>query len=210
MATTIDITVPLSSRLPTFPGDPPVTVEPTQRIARGDAYNLTRLTLGSHAGTHVDAPYHFEPDGVTVDQLPLEVLLGPARVVEPAAKERIGRAALEAEGLRGEMRVLIKTAASGKLRSGRFEPNFPHLTPEAAVFLLEAGIKLVGIDSWSVEEYGRKDFAVHHTLLRAGVVIVEGLDLSNVAPGRYDMTCLPLLLQGADGAPARVILRTRT
>jgi arylformamidase len=208
MTRLIDVTVPLSTQLPVFPGDPLVLVEATDRIADGAACNLTRLVLGTHAGTHVDAPFHFEPDGDTVDHLPLEVLMGRARVVEVGTRGPVDGAFLAALDLHGVTRLLLKTPASGQLRRGLLPADFAHLTPEAASGLVAAGVRLVGIDSPSVERSGGAGFIVHHTLLRAGVIIVENLDLSNVTPGEYDLACLPLLVAGADGAPARVVLRT--
>ena len=204
-----DVTVPLSSDVPVYPGDPPFQAEPTHRIADGEPYNASRLTMSTHSGTHVDAPYHFLADGATVDALPLEILMGKARVVEVQVRDKIERADLELLDLRADLRVLVKTRMSGQLRSGAFQEDFVHLTPDAALYLVQAGLKLVGIDYLSVEKYGSKDFAAHHALLEAGVVIVEGLDLSEVEPGEYDMTCLPLRIVGADGSPARVVLRTR-
>ena len=209
MSKIFDVTVPLSAEVPTFPGDPPFLIESLYRIANGDPYNVARISLGTHSGTHIDAPYHFLADGQTVDQLPLEILMGKARVVELAARDKIERAELEARNLRDDIRVLLKTRMSGQLRQPRFQEDFVYLTPDAATYLVQAGIKLVGIDYLSLEKYGSTDYAAHHVLLKAGVVIIEGLDLSDVEPGEYDMTCLPLRIVGADGAPARVILRTR-
>jgi arylformamidase len=208
MARLIDVTVPLSKHLPAFPGDPRFEIEATERIANGAPYNLSRLTLGTHAGTHVDAPFHFEANGATVDQLPLDVLMGRARVVDLGNRECVDRAFLAALDLGGTRRLLFKTRTSGCLVSGEMPTDFAYLTPDAASHLVEAGIELVGIDSPSVERFGSSDYTVHHTLLRAGVVIVESLDLSNVTPGEYDFTCLPLRVAGADGAPARAVLRT--
>jgi arylformamidase len=209
MAKIIDVTVALSDAVPVFPGDPRFHMEFPHRIADGEPYNVARITLGAHSGTHVDAPYHFIAGGATVDQLPLEILMGKARVVELGARERIERAALEALDLKEDIRVLIKTRMSGQLKNPVFQEDFVYLTPDAATYLVQAGIKLVGIDYLSIEKFGSKDFAAHHALLNAGVVIVEGLDLSNVEPGEYEMTCLPMKVAGADGAPARVVLRTR-
>jgi arylformamidase len=210
MTRTIDITIPLSPRLPAYPGDPPFEMTPTHRLADGAPYNLSRLSFGTHCGTHVDAPYHFEPDGATVDQLPLDILMGRVKVVELPVRERINRSELATLDLHDEIRVLFKTRMSGQHQKPEFQENFVYLTPEAADHLVAAGIKLVGIDSPSVEQFGREDFATHRALLRAGVVIVEALDLSNVSAGLYDLTCLPLLVAGADGAPARAVLRTRS
>lgn len=209
MSKIIDVTVPLSAALPTYPGDPRFQLEFTDRIADGAASNVSRISLGSHSGTHVDAPYHFLADGATVDQLPLEILIGKCRVVEVSDRERVERAQLEAFDLRDDLRLLIKTRMSGQLRQPEFQEDFVYLTPDAATYLVQAGIKLVGVDYLSVEKFGSKDFAAHHTLLAAGIVIIEGLDLSLVDPGDYELTCLPLLVAGGDGAPARVVLRKR-
>lgn len=209
MTKVIDVTVPLSPAVPTFPGDPRFHMEFAHRITEGEPYNVARISLGAHSGTHVDAPYHFLADGATVDQLPLEILMGKARVVDLQGKEKIERADLEALDLRDDIRVLIKTRMSGQLRKPEFQEDFVYLTPDAAQYLVQAGIKLVGIDYLSIEKFGSRDFAAHHALLGAGVVVIEGLDLSEVEPGEYDLTCLPMLIAGADGAPARVILRTR-
>jgi arylformamidase len=209
MAKIFDLTVPLSDQLPTFPGDPPCQVEPVGRIADGHPFNLSRLTLGTHAGTHVDAPYHFLENGARVDELPLEILIGKARVISVAGREAVDRADLEALDLRDDLRLLVRTRNSGQLRQRDFRPDFVHLTPEAASYLVQVGIKLVGWDHLSLDKSGRRDYPAHHTLLAAGVVIVEGLDLSQVEPGEYELICLPLKLAGGDGAPARVLLRSR-
>src|SRR5262245_54632587 len=205
----IDVTAPLSRELPTFPGDPSFELRFTHRIADGDPYNVASIVTGTHAGTHVDAPYHFIEGGATVDQLPLEILMGKCRVIAVEKREAIERADLEAFDLRDDIRVLLKTRMSGQLRQPTFQQDFVFLSPDAATYLVQAGIKLVGIDYLSVEQFGRRDFAAHHALLEAGVVIVEGLDLSDVEAGEYDLTCLPLRIAGADGSPARVVLRTR-
>jgi arylformamidase len=190
----IDVTVPLSAELPVWPGDPGFRLEFTRRIADGGRCNLSRMSLGSHAGTHVDAPYHFVADGTTVDELPLEILIGKARVVSIPVRDAIGREHLEALDLRDDIRLLIKTRNSGSLRQPEFHEDF---------------VYLVGIDYLSIDPHPTTDHPAHHTLLEAGVVVVEGLDLSQVEPGEYDMTCLPLRVAGADGAPARVVLKPR-
>jgi arylformamidase len=209
MAKIFDLTVPLSGQIPTFPGDPVFQSEPVHRLERGGPCNVSRLTLGTHTGTHVDAPYHFIEGGVTVDELPLEILTGKARVVSVPARDAVDRADLEAFDLRDDLRLLVKTRNSGQLRQPDFRPEFVHLTPEAASYLVQVGIKLVGWDYLSIEKFGSRDFPAHHTLLGAGVVIVEGLDLSQVEPGEYELICLPLKVAGGDGAPARVVLRSR-
>jgi arylformamidase len=204
-----DVTVPLSADVPTFPGDPRFQLEFSHRISEGEPYNVAKVTLGVHSGTHVDAPYHFLADGATVDQLPLELLIGRARVVDMTALDRIERADVERADLRDDIRALFKTRMSGQLRQPVFQEDFVYLTPDAATYLVQVGIKLVGIDYLSIEKFGSKDFGAHHALLGAGVVIIEGLDLSEVEAGEYDLTCLPLRIAGADGSPARVVLRAR-
>ncbi len=205
----IDVTAPLSADLPTFPGDPPFQVDATHRLGQGDAYNVARMTLGTHAGTHVDAPFHFMEGGATVDQLALEILIGKVRVVDLMGRDSVDRADLEALDLREDLRVLLKTRNSGLLRQSAFQEDYVYLTPDAATYLAQVGIKLVGFDYLSIEKFGSADYAAHLALLKAGVVIVEGLDLSEIEPGDYDMVCLPLRIAGADGSPARVVLRPR-
>jgi arylformamidase len=157
----------------------------------------------------VDAPYHFLANGVTVDHLPLEILMGKTRVIAVGSRDAVRRSDLEELDLSDDLRILIKTRSSGQLRNSHFQEDFVYLDPPAAAYLVDAGIKLVGVDALSIEKFGSKDFAAHHALLGAGVVVVEGLDLSDVEPGEYDMTCLPLRIVGADASPARVVLRTR-
>jgi arylformamidase len=203
-----DVTVPLAPGLPPYPGDPPFEIQPSP--ARGSApFRLSLLTLTTHTGTHVDAPAHFLDGGATIDQLPLEILVGKARVVEIVARERIDRSDLEAQDLRDDLRVLLKTRMSGQLLRPEYQTDHLYLTKDAAQYLAQAGLKLVGFDYLSVDRHGSVDFPTHAALLGAGVVLIEGLDLSEVEPGEYDLTCLPLRVAGGDGAPARVILRSR-
>ena len=210
MAKIIDVTVPLSAEVPVYPGDPVFSLEPSHQISQGQPYNLARLSLGTQTGTHVDAPYHFLADGATVDQLPLEILLGKARVIELPSRDRVDRADLEAFDLRDDLRVLFKTRMAGQMLRPQFQADYVYFTEDAATYLVQAGIKLVGFDYLSFEKPGSAEFPAHHALLGAGVVIVEGLDLSEAEPGEYDLVCLPLRLAGADGAPARVLLRSRS
>ena len=201
-----DVTLPLSAELPVFPGDPPYARDEVLRLADGHPCNLSRLTLSAHAGTHVDAPRHFLPEGEAVDELPLDRLVGPARVVSVAP----GRPAVGVDDLgdlEGATRVLFKTRNSGRPSHGAFAEDFAYLETEAAAALVACGVELVGIDSLSVERFGSRHFPVHHALLSAGVIIVEGLDLSAVEAGDYELVCLPLRVVGGDGAPARAILR---
>jgi len=201
-----DISVILGKELPSWPGDSPVNISLSQSLAKGDVCNLSSLSLSSHTGTHVDAPYHFEPDGTTVDVLPLESLIGPAWVVEIKSREAVSREELEALGLQGKERILFKTANSNLWSSAEFSRQYVHLTLAAARCLVQAGIRLVGIDYLSIEKFESADHAVHHQLLRNRVVVLEGLNLSQVPAGKYQLICLPLKLGGGDGAPARAVL----
>lgn len=200
-----DVTVPLATGMSAYPGDPPYALE---AVGNGP-FRLSRVSMSSHAGTHVDAPLHFVASGAAVDQLPLEILLGKARVLELAARERIERRDLEEADLRDDLRVLLKTRMSGQMLKGGYIEDHVYLSEDAALYLVQAGIKLVGFDYMSVDRAGSTDYPAHHALLGAGVVLVEGLDLSEVEPGEYEMACLPLRLAGGDGAPARVVLRSR-
>jgi arylformamidase len=203
-----DVTVPLAPGMTVGPLDPPFTIESVQHAGE-HPYGLSRVQVSTHAGTHVDAPSHFLPGGATVDQLPLEILLGKARVVEVLARERVDRADLEALDLRDDLRVLLKTRMSGQLLKGGYQSDHVYLSEDAALYLAQAGIKLVGFDYLSVDRFGSADHPAHRALLGHGVILVEGLDLSELEPGEYEMACLPLRIAGGDGAPARVVLRSR-
>jgi arylformamidase len=208
-----DVSVEVSQSTPTYPGDPHIEIEQWAALSRGDAANVSMLHLGAHTGTHVDAPAHFIEGAPRVCSLPLEVLIGPARVVEIST----GVHAIEAEHLAaarldGAKRVLFKTRNSAFWNdtSAGFRTDFTFITPGAARALVEMGVQLVGIDYLSVEQFKPERFDTHTTLLSNGVVIVEGLDLREVAAGTYELICLPLRLTGGsgDGAPARVVLRS--
>lgn len=200
-----DISRPLHDGGVIYPGDPEIVFRARSSIDRGDPANVTALALGSHSGTHVDAPSHFLPGGDPVDRLPLDRLIGPAAVLDlPADLPSVRAADLERQGLRGHRRVLLRTRNSRA--PGEFSPDYCALTTDGAEYLLDQGVELVGIDALSIEPFGSADFAVHHLLLKRGVVIVEGLDLSSVSAGVYHLVCLPLRLQGLDGAPARAVL----
>jgi arylformamidase len=203
-----DVSVPLVPGMIVCPGDPLFTLT-TSTGAGHTPHASCRLSLGTHAGTHVEAPARQLADGHTVDQLPLEILLGKARVVEIPSRERIERSDLEPLDLRDDLRVLLKTRMSGQMLKPRYQEDHVYLTGDAALYLAHAGLKLVGFDYLSVDRYGSTEFPAHQALLAAGVVLVEGLDLSEVEQGEYEMACLPLRVAGADGAPARVVLRSR-
>ncbi len=202
------MTVPLTPGLATYPGDPPFVLEPLQQLSDGGS-ELARITLSTHTGTHVDAPSHLIRGGATVDRLSLEILMGKARVVALLGRERVERADLEALDLRDDLRVLIKTRMSGQLLKPAYHTDHVYLSEDAAVYLAQAGIKLVGFDYLSIDRFGSAELPAHRALLGAGVVVLEGLDLSEIEPGEYELACLPLRIAGADGAPARVVLRSR-
>ena len=205
-----DVSVLISEDMPIWPNDPGISMELTRSIARGDDANVTRLNMGVHTGTHIDAPFHFEPNEATIDELSLDVLMGPCRVFEILdTNQSIGPDDLEKLDFNNHIRVLFKTRNSKlwKNGEGKFKKKFVHLDLEGAKFLIDQNIKLVGIDYLSIENYGSLDHATHHFLLRNNVVILEGLDLSGVSPGDYELIALPLKLKGADGSPARVVLR---
>ncbi|MBI5300941.1 MAG: cyclase family protein [Chloroflexi bacterium] len=203
-----DISIPMTPTMPTYPGDPTVSIEPVLRIAHGDNANVSRLTFGNHTGTHVDPPVHFIPGGKTVDQLDLNTLVGSARVVDLTRVKKIITAAdLERARIpRRVTRVLFKTRNSAMWRRAGFQKDFIALAPDAAVWLVARGVKLVGIDYLSVEAFGVPEPATHRTLLGAGVIAVEGLNLSGITAGTYKLVCLPINVQGGDGSPARAIL----
>jgi arylformamidase len=208
MSSTFDVTVPLAPGLPVYPGDPPFEIDVIQRAAE-ETFGLSRMSLGTHTGTHVDAPAHFVPEGATIDALPFEILTGKTRVVEILARERVEREDLEAQDLRDDLRILLKTRMSGQMTKSKYQEDHLYLSADAAAYVAQAGLKLIGFDYLSIDRHGAGDFPAHRALLEAGVVIVEGIDLSEVPPGEYDMTCLPLRVAGGDGAPARVFLRSR-
>lgn len=203
-----DVTVPLSPDTPQYPGDPDVIVEPKLQLCNGDQHNLFFYGFGSHSGTHIDAPFHFIDDGSKVHELPLELLIGRTRVIEFASGNQIDAESLEEHDLGDVMRVLFKTRNSYLWHSGKgFVKKYVHLTEDAAEYLVDSGIKVVGVDYLSVDKYPCDEFEVHRTLLQNGVLIIEGLDLREVEPGDYEMICLPLKIKDGDGAPARVVLR---
>ena len=203
----IDVSVPLSAGVPTYPGNTPFSLAPVQRIAQGATSNVSELRLGTHVGTHVDAPRHFFDDGPGVDRLPLDLLVGRAQVVEISTRRVVTAEHFNGIDLHGELRILIKTSNSGLWRSKEFAKDYVFLSEEGARHLVDNGIKLVGVDYLSVEEFKKPGAPVHHVLLSNGVIIIEGLNLEDVEPGHYDLMCLPLRVLDADGAPARVILR---
>jgi arylformamidase len=206
-----DVSLPISNLLPTWPGDPSVSLERANAIARGDAANVSRLEAGVHTGTHVDAPVHFVEGATGIDSIPIETLVGPCLVVaaDPPGKE------LRPEDLPDtpHTRVLFKTRNSRRWTPDpnlEFDRGFVAVGLALAERLVAEGKKLVGVDYLSVETFDAAfEHPVHKTLLEARIVVIEGLDLGAVEPGEYELYCLPLKLVGSDGAPARTILVRR-
>lgn len=206
-----DVTVAISNDLPVYPGDPPIQIERTHSLEKGDIARVSRLSFSTHIGTHVDPPYHFMKDGVPLDQAPLEIFIGPARVVDVGDATSIDAALLSTFDLDGASRVLFKTGNSRLWRETKeFQKDFVYLEPDAAEALVALGVKLVGIDYLSIEKFDFDQPTTHWTLLGNDVYIVEGLDLSAIAPGDYELICLPLKIKDGDGGPARVVLRELT
>ena len=212
MSEIIDISVPVLPGMPVWPGDGDFRIVPVKRMAAGDKNNLSRLDCGVHTGTHVDAPWHFLEDGNTAEQLPLNAMIGEAFVAYLQEVDVITADTLAQLALPGSTtRLLLRTRNSELWETGvtEFRKDFVALTSDAAQWLVDQGIHLIGVDYLSVHRYGDGPLT-HQILLRAGIVIVEGLNLAGVAPGKYELICLPLRLDGADGAPARAVLRRLT
>ncbi len=202
-----DISLTIQPDMITYPGDAPVRIDTVKSIARGDSSNLSLLHMGTHSGTHIDAPGHFLPDAPGIDTARPEILMGPARLFQLPDVRHIDRKSLEELDLSGTSRLLLGTGNATLLRKREFDPGFVHLTKDAASYIVAQGIKLVGIDYLSIEGSKNEGHPVHHTLLSAGVLIIEGLDLTDVPPGDYELIGLPLRLKDGDAAPARVFLR---
>ncbi len=204
----LDVTVPITNSMPVWPGDPQVRLSPKSHLSRDKSHTvkLTAIEMGSHTGTHVDAPYHFVEGGKRLHEIPLEQLTGKATVFEIAGVRSIGLGNLEHRKWDGIERVLFKTDNSQHWQDEKFYEEFIYLEPDGAEFLVQRGIQLVGIDYLSIDEFKSEKHPTHFALLTRDIVILEGLNLSKVPAGEYTLFALPLNLQDADGAPSRVIL----
>lgn len=205
-----DLSVPISTELPSWPGDPAIKIDNWSSLANGGDANVSALCFSAHTGTHVDAPAHFIEGAKQVESLDLEVLIGEAHVIEvPDDTLTIDEAFVAAHCAPGTIRVLFKTRNSA-LWDNQFKTNFTYLELPAAKRLIAQGVKLVGIDYLSIEQFHSPDNGVHRALLSHEVIILEGLNLAHVPAGKYELICLPLRLrtQLGDGAPARAVLRT--
>jgi arylformamidase len=202
----LDISRTISSDAPTYPGDPPLGTEPLCVIGEDAPCNVTRLTgWTTHVLTHVDAPLHFIKDGASLDEMDLTRFVSGALVLEVSG-DAIGPADLPSRAEIEGKSILFKTRNSTEPTPGRFDEKHVWLSAEAAVQLAASGANLVGIDYLSIDRYGDEDYPAHRALLEASVLILEGVDLADVAPGRYTLVALPLKIAGADGSPVRAVL----
>jgi arylformamidase len=206
----IDISVTLHDGMVHWPDNPPVRITRQLDISKGDAANVSMLSMGSHTGTHMDAPLHFVAGGRGLDEMDLEATIGPARVIEISDPVSVKVSELEDQDIDAGNRVLFKTRNSNKRWVDRpFDEDFVYVSAGAAAHLVERGVRLVGVDYLSVGGFKSDGVETHTELLEAGIWIIEGLDLSGVSAGEYELICLPLKVLRSDGAPARAILRPR-
>ena len=209
----IDVTATLdSTTTPVYEGDAPMSFEFLKDMRKGDGFTLSKLTLGAHSGTHVDAPMHFIRDGGSVDNVSLESLMGRARVIQiPDSVQSIDAAELNRHEWKDAERVLFRTRSStgGWMKSPTFHRDFAFIAPDAAQLMADAGVKLVGVDYISAEKFGAPAPLAHRALLGKGIPIVEGLSLETITPGDYDLIVLPMKVGGHEGAPARAVMRKR-
>ncbi|HEY8163947.1 MAG TPA: cyclase family protein [Gemmatimonadaceae bacterium] len=207
----IDATATLDpATTPIYEGDAPMTFEFLKDMRRGDPLTLSKLSLGAHSGTHIDAPMHFVRDGAPIDSVPLDPLIGHARVIEIAdSVQSIDSAELNRHQWHGAERVIFRTRSSmrGWMKSPTFHRDFAYIAPDAAQLLADAGVKLVGVDYISAEKFGAPAPLTHRILLGKGIPIVEGLALEGVPAGDYDLVVLPMKVAGHEGAPARAVMR---
>ncbi len=207
----IDATASLDpATTPVYEGDAPMKFDFLKQMKKGDVLTLSAYSMGAHSGTHIDAPLHFVADGAPIDQVPLDPLMGAARVIQiPDSVQAIDAAELDRHDWNGAARVIFRTRSTsgGWMRTPAFHRDFAYVAPDAAQKLADANVKLVGIDYISAEQFGAPAPRTHQILLGKGIPIVEGVDLSNVPAGDYDLVILPIKVAGHDGAPARAILR---
>jgi arylformamidase len=191
-----------------WPGDPPVEIKRVKNLEQGDNANLSMISMGAHSGTHMDAPLHFLREGIGIDRMPLDTTVGRARVIEIQDTDLIKPEEISEHRIRYGERILFKTRNSSHVwQTDKFVEDFVFISNEAAHLLAKLGVRAVGVDYLSVGGFQQGGSYVHKILLGGGVWIIEGLDLSHVSPGEYDLICLPLKLNGGDGAPARAVLR---
>lgn len=209
----IDVTATLDpATTPVYEGDAPMKFDFLRDMRQGDGFTLSVYSLGAHSGTHIDAPMHFVRDGAPIDKVPLDPLIGPARIIDIADNvQAIDAVELNKHQWKGAPRVLFRTRSSlrGWMHSSTFHRDFAYIAPDAAQLLADAGVKLVGIDYISAEQFGAPAPMTHRILLGKGIPIVEGLALDSVRAGDYDLIVLPMKVGGHEGAPARAVIRKR-
>ncbi len=204
----IDISVYLKSGMVHWPSDPAFKIERISDMDRGDRNNLSVVSMGVHSGTHIDAPVHFIKDGKGIDVIPFEATIGSTRVIEIEDTESIKPNELMKHNIQQRERVLFKTQNSSRCwKIDEFIESFVYIPNETAKYLVSKGVMTVGVDYLSVGGYKKDGTETHRTLLNGGIWLIEGLNLSNVQPGGYELICLPLKILGGDGAPARAVLR---
>jgi len=201
-----DISLTVSPQSIRWVTSQPMELIERKRMSRGDTNNSSSINASAHAGTHVDAPFHFVPDGQTIESLPLETFIGPARVCAVEAGSHVTAAEVAKAGIEGETRVLFKTRNSQLMKKGVYDAGFAPFSVDAAELLVKLGLKLVGLDYLSAAS-ATEQVPVHRAFLDHGVILLEGVDLSDVPPGRYELFCPPVKLAGSDGAPCRAVLR---
>jgi arylformamidase len=209
----IDATAPLDpTTTPVFPGDSPIKIDFLHNMKDGEKFTLSKFDMGAHSGTHIDAPQHFVKDGISIDQIPLEVFIGPARVIDCSPDAlAIDAAELKRHKWQGTKRILFRTRNSRNhwMTDPNFHKDFTYIAPDAAQLLADAGVELVGVDYISAEKFGADEPKTHWILLGKKIPIIEGLDLNHVEAGDYDLIILPLRVPGHEAAPARALLRKR-
>jgi len=209
----IDVTATLDpATTPVYAGDAPMKFDFLKDMRKGDKLTLSVYSMGAHSGTHIDAPMHFVATGAAIDRVPLDPLIGTARVIDiPDSVQAIDAGELNRHDWRGAQRVLFRTRSTlrGWMDSSAFHRDFAYIAPDAAQLLADAGVVLVGVDYISAEQFGAPAPRTHQILLGRGIPIVEGLDLRPVQAGDYDLIVLPIKVRGHEGAPARAIVRKR-
>lgn len=204
-----DISVTVEPDMPSWPGTHKVEIIARKRIKKGDPSNASSLHMSAHTGTHMDAPFHYWDEGYGIDEIPIDLLIGPVRVFELLGVDSIGEEELKRLDFNGVLRALFKTRNSGFWAEKEFKKDYVSFTPKGAAYIASEGVKLVGIDYLSVAALGAENQApTHNALGQNGVVILEGINLSGIRPGNYELVCLPIKIKGCDGAPARALLRT--
>lgn len=202
----IDISPEIKIESPVWPGDTEFSYNWVMKMSKGKSCNVSTITTSVHIGAHTDAPFHFEPNGQTIDEVPIEKYIGKAFVIEVNSKEKVQPKDFAHINLDGVERVLFKTKKTSPKE--KFETDYVAVANETAEFLAKKGIVLVGIDTYSMDDFHSKDLKTHHILLQNGIAILEGIDLSAVEEGTYELIALPLKLKGLDASPVRAILRT--